>query len=199
MHTKNIKIDLYCAKHYWSRSSLQVRGSWWSAALVVAASTNKHDERASILWCCSTNCIYRQCSVDISRALVPGLSDEFKYALVAGAVTGGGLTIIANAPNPAGIAILRNHFDDNNCQSDGLVSCCDPANACGRFCVQVFVMMPIVQVEKRQLIDQFISRLQSVFSVDLLVDLLSRLILALVVFSVVMLTWIIINRLSVIG
>ena len=55
-------------------------------------------------------------------------------------------------------------------------------------------MMPIVQVEKRQLIDQFISRLQSVFSVDLLADLLSRLILALVVFSVVMLTWIIINR-----
>ena len=55
-------------------------------------------------------------------------------------------------------------------------------------------MMPTVQVEKRQLIDQFIARLQSVFSVDLLADLLSRLILALVVFSVVMLTWIIINR-----
>jgi Na+/H+ antiporter NhaD/arsenite permease-like protein len=44
-------------------------------------------------------------------SLVEGLSDEFKYALVAGAVTGGGLTIIANAPNPAGIAILRGHFD----------------------------------------------------------------------------------------
>jgi len=45
-------------------------------------------------------------------SLVSGLSDEFKYALVAGAVTGGGLTIIANAPNPAGIAILREHFDE---------------------------------------------------------------------------------------
>ncbi len=45
-------------------------------------------------------------------SLVEGLSDSFKYALVAGAVTGGGLTIIANAPNPAGIAILRQHFDD---------------------------------------------------------------------------------------
>jgi predicted cation transporter len=44
-------------------------------------------------------------------SLVPNLSDEFKYALVAGAVTGGGLTVIANAPNPAGIAILRDHFD----------------------------------------------------------------------------------------
>lgn len=45
-------------------------------------------------------------------SLVVGLSDGFKYALVAGAVTGGGLTIIANAPNPAGIAILREHFDE---------------------------------------------------------------------------------------
>ncbi|MBU6272106.1 MAG: DUF1646 family protein, partial [Betaproteobacteria bacterium] len=45
-------------------------------------------------------------------SLVPGLSDEFKYSLVAGAVTGGGLTVIANAPNPAGMAILRPHFED---------------------------------------------------------------------------------------
>ena len=43
-------------------------------------------------------------------SLVPGLSDAFKVALVAGAVAGGGLTVIANAPNPAGIAILRAHF-----------------------------------------------------------------------------------------
>ena len=40
-------------------------------------------------------------------SLVDGLSDEMKYALVAGAVTGGGLTVIANAPNPAGIGILQ--------------------------------------------------------------------------------------------
>ncbi len=39
--------------------------------------------------------------------LVDGLSDRLKYALVAGAVTGGGLTVIANAPNPAGIGILQ--------------------------------------------------------------------------------------------
>jgi hypothetical protein len=45
-------------------------------------------------------------------SLVNGLSDEAKYALVAGAVTGGGLTVIANAPNPAGFAILKGTFDD---------------------------------------------------------------------------------------
>jgi hypothetical protein len=45
-------------------------------------------------------------------SLVQGVSDEFKYAIVAGAVTGGGLSIIANAPNPAGIAILKAGFDE---------------------------------------------------------------------------------------
>ncbi len=40
-------------------------------------------------------------------SLVDGIADELKYALVAGAVTGGGLTVIANAPNPAGVGILQ--------------------------------------------------------------------------------------------
>jgi hypothetical protein len=31
---------------------------------------------------------------------------------VAGAVTGGGLTVIANAPNPAGVSILKDRFDE---------------------------------------------------------------------------------------
>ncbi|MCL4246247.1 MAG: hypothetical protein KJ002_14130 [Candidatus Dadabacteria bacterium] len=42
--------------------------------------------------------------------LVPDFTDGLKYAVVAGAVTGGGLTVIANAPNPAGQSILRKHF-----------------------------------------------------------------------------------------
>ncbi len=44
-------------------------------------------------------------------SLVPSFSDGMKYAVVAGAVTGGGLTVIANAPNPAGQAILGKHFE----------------------------------------------------------------------------------------
>jgi len=43
--------------------------------------------------------------------LVPGLTDGLKYAVVAGAVAGGGLTVIANAPNPAGQSILNKHFE----------------------------------------------------------------------------------------
>lgn len=41
------------------------------------------------------------------------LSDESKYALVAGAVAGGGLTVIANAPNPAGFGILKSTFGED--------------------------------------------------------------------------------------
>ena len=44
--------------------------------------------------------------------LVPGFTDALKYAVVAGAVTGGGLTVIANAPNPAGQTILQRFFPD---------------------------------------------------------------------------------------
>jgi len=41
---------------------------------------------------------------------VPGFTEGLKYAVVAGAVTGGGLTVIANAPNPAGQTILQRYF-----------------------------------------------------------------------------------------
>ncbi|NDD92328.1 hypothetical protein EBZ37_09610 [bacterium] len=45
-------------------------------------------------------------------AQVPGLSEASKYALVSGAVAGGGLTVIANAPNPAGYGILNSSFGE---------------------------------------------------------------------------------------
>ncbi|RIY42425.1 putative Na+/H+ antiporter [Neopusillimonas maritima] len=45
-------------------------------------------------------------------SLVEGTSELWRYMLVAGAVTGGGLTVIANAPNPAGFAILKGTFPD---------------------------------------------------------------------------------------
>jgi di/tricarboxylate transporter len=44
--------------------------------------------------------------------LVPNMTDGMKHAIVAGAVTGGGLTVIANAPNPAGQAILNKYFEE---------------------------------------------------------------------------------------
>lgn len=53
--------------------------------------------------------------------LVPGISDTAKYALLAGAVTGGGLTVIANAPNPAGYSILSPTFGEEGISPIGLL------------------------------------------------------------------------------
>ena len=49
-------------------------------------------------------------AVTFLASTVPNLPEEIRYAIVAGAVTGGGLTVIANAPNPAGQAILGKFF-----------------------------------------------------------------------------------------
>jgi hypothetical protein len=52
--------------------------------------------------------------------LVPGLTEELKFAVVAGAIAGGGLTVIANAPNPAGQSILQSQFEDGGINPLGL-------------------------------------------------------------------------------
>lgn len=54
-------------------------------------------------------------------AQIQGLSDAAKYMLMAGAVTGGGLTIIANAPNPAGAALLKHQFSDGSIHAGTLL------------------------------------------------------------------------------
>ena len=51
-------------------------------------------------------------AVTYLATLVPGFSASLQYAVVAGAVAGGGLTVIANAPNPAGQSILQRYFPD---------------------------------------------------------------------------------------
>jgi hypothetical protein len=54
-------------------------------------------------------------------SLIVGMSDDAKYMLMAGAVAGGGLTVIANAPNPAGVALLRRGFDGESVGMLGLL------------------------------------------------------------------------------
>ena len=49
---------------------------------------------------------------DQSYAKDIDLAKSLQYAVVAGAVTGGGLTVIANAPNPAGQSLLNRFFKD---------------------------------------------------------------------------------------
>lgn len=54
-------------------------------------------------------------------SLITGIPDEAKYMLMAGAVAGGGLTVIANAPNPAGVALLKRGFEDESIGAGGLL------------------------------------------------------------------------------
>lgn len=89
---------------------------WWLQPVLMSMSSNQVFIGATILTAFTDNA-----ALTYLGSLVDGLSDGFKYALVAGAVTGGGLTIIANAPNPAGIAILRGHFDDEAVNPLGLL------------------------------------------------------------------------------
>lgn len=54
-------------------------------------------------------------------SLIVGMSAQSQYMLMAGAVAGGGLTVIANAPNPAGVALLRPGFNDESIGAVGLL------------------------------------------------------------------------------
>jgi hypothetical protein len=80
---------------------------WWLQPLLQSLSPEAVYYAATALTAVTDNA-----ALTYLGSLVEGLTDEFKYALVAGAVTGGGLTVIANAPNPAGHAILKDKFKD---------------------------------------------------------------------------------------
>ncbi len=69
-------------------------------------------------------------------SLIVGISDPSKYMLVAGAVAGGGLTVIANAPNPAGVALLKRGFADETIGAGGLL-----LGALGPTCVAAAAFM----------------------------------------------------------
>ncbi len=84
---------------------------WWLQPVLLSLGPDTVFVGATVLTAFTDNA-----ALTYLGSLVEGLSDAFKYALVAGAVTGGGLTIIANAPNPAGAAILRPHLDEETLQ-----------------------------------------------------------------------------------
>ncbi len=80
---------------------------WWLQPLLTSMSPEAVYYGATALTAVTDNA-----ALTYLGSLVEGLTDEFKYSLVAGAVTGGGLTVIANAPNPAGYSILKINFRD---------------------------------------------------------------------------------------
>jgi len=95
-------------------------------------------------------------------SLVEGVSDDYKYSLVAGAVAGGGLTVIANAPNPAGFAILKDHFDDQSIGALGLFLAALPPTAVAVLCFRGF-KGPVGELFDWELWAQWFSQLDRGF------------------------------------
>lgn len=78
---------------------------WWIAPVLESLSETPLFFGATFLTAFNDNAL-----ITYLATLVPDFSDPMKAAIVEGAVTGGGLTVIANAPNPAGQALLSRFF-----------------------------------------------------------------------------------------
>ncbi|MGZ8939961.1 MAG: putative Na+/H+ antiporter [Limisphaerales bacterium] len=90
---------------------LVIHGSlqgWWIQPLLSKLGSDSLFWGATVLTAFNDNA-----AITYLASLVPDLTDQLKYSVVAGAVAGGGLTVIANAPNPAGVAILGKFFNDS--------------------------------------------------------------------------------------
>ena len=79
---------------------------WWIAPVLASLSEEPLFFVATFLTAFNDNAL-----ITYLATLVPDLSEGLKMAVVEGAVTGGGLTVIANAPNPAGQSILSRFFE----------------------------------------------------------------------------------------
>lgn len=89
--------------------------AWWIQPLLEGISDNTLFWGATALTAFTDNA-----ALTYLGTLVPTLDEGAKYALVAGAVTGGGLTVIANAPNPAGYSIISPIFGEDGLNPFGL-------------------------------------------------------------------------------
>jgi hypothetical protein len=94
---------------------LGAQQQWWLQDVL-----SRLDETTLFYGAAALTAITDNAALTYLGSLVEGVSDDYKYALVAGAVAGGGLTVIANAPNPAGFAILKDHFEDHSISALGL-------------------------------------------------------------------------------
>ena len=81
--------------------------AWWIAPVITSLNDQMLMLGATILTAFNDNA-----AITYLAAQVQDISPSAKHAVVAGAVTGGGLTVIANAPNPAGQSILSKFFKD---------------------------------------------------------------------------------------
>jgi len=79
---------------------------WWISVLL----TSIENEWVLMIGATVLTAFNDNAAITYLASQAPELSIGVKYAIVAGAVTGGGLTVIANAPNPAGQSVLGRYF-----------------------------------------------------------------------------------------
>ncbi len=80
---------------------------WWLAPIITSLTEFPLFVGSVVLTSFNDNA-----AITFLASQVDGLGASLKYAVLAGAVCGGGLTVIANAPNPAGQALLSRFFGD---------------------------------------------------------------------------------------
>ena len=125
---------------------------WWLQAVLASLSETTLYYGATALTAITDNA-----ALTYLGSLVSGVSDEFKYALVAGAVTGGGLTVIANAPNPAGFAILKNSFDEHSINPLGLFLAALPPTIVAVFCFRTLPKAALEMLDYQSWVQWFQS------------------------------------------
>ena len=89
---------------------------WWIEGVITSLTSSQLFVSATSLTAITDNA-----ALTYLGTLVPNLDDTLKFALVAGAVSGGGLTVIANAPNPAGFSILKGSFGKDGISAKSLL------------------------------------------------------------------------------
>jgi len=102
---------------------------WWLQDVL-----SRLDESTLFYGAAALTAITDNAALTYLGSLVEGVSDEYKYALVSGAVAGGGLTVIANAPNPAGFAILKDKFHEQSINAFGLFAAAFPPTVVAILC-----------------------------------------------------------------
>ena len=90
---------------------------WWLQPLVSSLGA-----RALFFGALGLTALTDNAALTYLGSLIQGIDAQAQYMLVAGAVAGGGLTVIANPPNPAGVALLRRGFADESIGAIGLLA-----------------------------------------------------------------------------
>jgi hypothetical protein len=107
---------------------------WWLKDIVAALNA-----KALFLGATGLTALTDNAALTYLGTLVPDISEQAKLALVSGAVAGGGLTVIANAPNPAGYGILQKSFGEDGISPLGLFLAALPATILSMIIYLIFL------------------------------------------------------------